>query len=694
MRNHFFSSLCKFLFAAAVLTLLLLIYWSSLLVEEDLLKVKSQVEALEERMGRDSQERLFKPRDAGAAPVASVDSPRPHIDPKLPNLLIADPFYETTLPKMLGPGFTPQGFRETATVGIPDNLHVFSQYADIRTWTGYCTAGLVKRRFGFFEIYGPSAAIKIEERPVNNGDSVEYWVHLREGLDWQPLKQDWFPSTVKLAPMFLKKHPLTAHDFKLGYDAVMNPFVTSQAAVVVRQFYNDIEEVRVLDDVTFVVRWKTYPMKTADGKVEKRPKYLAKGYTMSFTPLASFVYKYYPDGKKIVENDSDPNVYRTNSTWAQSFTEHWSKNVIPSCGPYCFDGMNDQGIKFLRNPDYFDPMDALVQGMNVHFNLTTENNWQAFKQGALDSYSVLPEQLMELNAFLKSPAYQEQIKAGGSKIERLDYVYRAFTYIGWNEAKPLFKSKMVRRAMTMAIDRKRIIKQILNGMGIEVACPFYPYSPSYDNSIVPWPFDPTEARKILEEEGFADLDGDGIIEKTGPDGTLRFEFALTYYVKNPTTKAICEYVATSLKQIGVKCNLNGVDVADLSAVFDDKSFDAYFLAWAFVDPPEDPRQIWHSSGAKEKGSSNSIGFVNAEVDQLIDALTYEYDPVKRIDLYHRFDKIIHEEAPYTFMYTPKVNYVYRDYLQNVFLPVDRQDLVPGAVVAEPDPSIYWIKKHK
>ena len=117
------------------------------------------------------------------------------------------------------------------------------------------------------------------------------------------------------------------------------------------------------------------------------------------------------------------------------------------------------------------------------------------------------------------------------------------------------------------------------------------------------------------------------------------------------------------------------------------------LAWALGTPPEDPRQLWYSTGAKEKGSSNTIGFANTEIDRIIDQLDYEYDPKKRLALYHRFDAIIHEQQPYTFLYTPKVTLLYRDYLKNVFLPVHRQDLVPGANMAEPDPSIFWIKKN-
>ena len=165
-------------------------------------------------------------------------------------------------------------------------------------------------------------------------------------------------------------------------------------------------------------------------------------------------------------------------------------------------------------------------------------------------------------------------------------------------------------------------------------------------------------------------------------------------MKNPTTKAICEYVATALKEIGVKCLLNGVDIADLSAKFDDKGFDALCLGWGLGTPPEDPRQLWHSVGAKEPGSSNAVGFNDPEADQIIEKLAFEDDSEERTKLYHRFHRIIHEEQPYTFIYTPKRVMLYREYIQNVFIPAERQDLIPGADVSEPISSIFWIKERK
>ena len=134
--------------------------------------------------------------------------------------------------------------------------------------------------------------------------------------------------------------------------------------------------------------------------------------------------------------------------------------------------------------------------------------------------------------------------------------------------------------MTLAIDRTRIIAQNLNDMGIPITGPFFRYSPSYDESIQAWPYDPEQAKRLLAAAGWVDLDGDGRREKIIDGKKVPFEFSLLYYAKNLATKAICEYIATSLREIGVIANIRGLDITDLSHSFEDKSFDAIFFGWA------------------------------------------------------------------------------------------------------------------
>lgn len=663
-----------------------MLYWSSLLVEEDNHTLLHEMDELKQEFAelKKQNEKIRNavknaPQETPSKQTVETKSAainRPLMDPALPNLLKEDPFYETTLPKLLGEHFTPHGTLHESTVGKPGDLHPFSNWAMVVGWTGLCNVSVCNLAFGKYETYAPNMAIKMERR------GNEFWIFLRDDVYWQPLSPDLFTEKVNLAPMFLKKNQVTAHDFKFHFDAIMNPYNQEAGALAMRTFLMDVEKVEVKDDFTFVVRWKS--------DSSKKIKYIAQQITGSFSPLASFVYKYFSDGTKIVENDSDPDTYSKDSVWAQNFAQHWAKNIIVSCGPWVFDGMTDTNIRFRRNSDYFQQQAALIQNQDVTFRNSNESVWQDFIGNHVEYTLLGPDQIEDFDNFLKTDRYQEQVKAKAA-IKRLDYVARAYTYVGWNEATPFFKSKKVRQAMTSAIDRQRIIKQNLHGMGIEITGPFYIYSKSYDQSIRPIPFDLLHAKNLLEEEGWYDSDGSGIIDKEIDGKRVKFKFSITYFVKNPTGKAICEYIATSLKQIGIECRLNGVDIADLSASLDGKTFDAIFMAWALGTPPEDPRQLWSSEGAKQPGSSNIIGFSNKEIDAIIDQLDYEENPQKRIELYHKFHAIINDEQPYTFLYTPKRIMLYREYLENVFIPADRQDLVPGADIGEPIDSIYWIR---
>ena len=687
----------RFVLGFALFAFMAMLYWSSVLVEQelkfiqgDLLQIKNELFAIRGDVDKVRTEILKNALEQISADHPKSRVPLDHSISSSINLLTPDPFYTTTLPNLLGPHFKPHGIRKEGTVGKPDNLHPFSNWSQVAAWNGMCTVALTNQAIGKYETFTPDMAQSMELRRTPDG-RPEYWLSLRQDVFWQPLDPRHFTENLELAPFFLLKHQVTAHDFKFFLDAVMNPHVDESQAVALRIYYNDIEEVRVVDDFTLVVRWKTTPVKGEDGTETLQMKYLAKSFTGSLRPLARFVYQYFVDGTKIVADDADAQTYRTNAIWAQNFSHHWANNVIVSCGPWLFDGMTDREIHFRRNPDYYNPYAVLVSAYEIKFRDTPDAIWEDFKTGSLDLFEVPPNLLAEFDQFLQSRPYLRQSEQGLG-VKRLDFLARSYNYVGWNESRPLFNSSKVRQALTLAIDRERIIRQNLNGMAIQTTGTFFPFSPSYDSSLKPYSFDLDQSRQLLQEEGWYDSDGDGVIDKLINGKRIPFRFSLTYYVKNPTTKSICNYIATTLKEIGVDCNPNGVDMADLSALFEDKDFDAIFLGWALGTPPEDPKQLWYSTGAKEKGSSNAIGFANAEVDRIIDQLEYEFDPKKRIELYHRFDAIIYEEAPYTFLYAPKIALVYRDYLQNVFIPAERQDLIPGANVGEPQPSIFWIRE--
>jgi peptide/nickel transport system substrate-binding protein len=61
--------------------------------------------------------------------------------------------------------------------------------------------------------------------------------------------------------------------------------------------------------------------------------------------------------------------------------------------------------------------------------------------------------------------------------------------------------------------------------------------------------------------------------------------------------------------------------------------------------------IWHSSKTKP-GELNFIHYNNPEVDRLLEEGRHTFDREKRKQAYFRFQEIIAEDQPYTFLFVP------------------------------------------
>ncbi len=194
-----------------------MLYWSSLIVEENIQSLRTEVSEIKQKMQGQSTQMVSHVQTTQKAEEAVTGS-YAHMDPNLPNLLEKDPFYETTLPKLLGPNFVPHGTMHESTLGKPENLHPFSEWGEVQNWVGKCNVTVATLAFGKYDSFAPAMAVKIERR----GNA--FWVFLRDDAYWQPITPDLFTEKIDLAPVFSQKHQVTAYDYKFQYDAVMNPY--------------------------------------------------------------------------------------------------------------------------------------------------------------------------------------------------------------------------------------------------------------------------------------------------------------------------------------------------------------------------------------------------------------------------------------------------------------------------------------
>ena len=238
----------------------------------------------------------------------------------------------------------------------------------------------------------------------------------------------------------------------------------------------------------------------------------------------------------------------------------------------------------------------------------------------------------------------ENLRTGNPELQIFHFPTRAYNYIGWNGVHAFFKSMRVRRALTMAIDRKLIIANICYGFGDECTSPFVPLIWAYNSDIEPIPFDPQRAREILSEEGFADTDGDGWLERDGK----RFEFALMTNYGNQARMDTQIMVQEMLRKVGIKVNPLTLEWKAMLDRLKASNFDAVVNSWR-IGTKADLSPIW-SCESMRKGGYNRINYCNPTVDSLNALACSMFDFEEARPLFNRAQELIYNEQPYTFLY--------------------------------------------
>ena len=228
------------------------------------------------------------------------------------------------------------------------------------------------------------------------------------------------------------------------------------------------------------------------------------------------------------------------------------------------------------------------------------------------------------------------------RIER--FLDRTYTYVGWNSKNPLFASARVRRALGMAIDRQSIIDALCYGFARPCLGPIHPILWAYDDTLEPLPFDPDSARAILAEEGWADHDGDGVLDRDG----VPFSFELKTNLGNQVRMDAAVMVQSQLEKIGVEVEPRNYEWTVLwDSVIKHEYETAVMVGWS-VSLKVDLKPIFHTESLGEK--FNHTGYSNPRVDELIDRASALATFDEAMPLWAEVQREIVADQPYTFLF--------------------------------------------
>jgi peptide/nickel transport system substrate-binding protein len=186
---------------------------------------------------------------------------------------------------------------------------------------------------------------------------------------------------------------------------------------------------------------------------------------------------------------------------------------------------------------------------------------------------------------------------------------------------------------------------------VAIESPIFVKRPEHNSALDPWVFDPQKARNLLAEAGWSDSDGDGILDKMIDGERVPLRFEIISNAGNEERRNVGLVVIDEFKKAGIDASFRGIDWSIMLEKVKKFDYDAVILGWTGGGAlPPDAYQIWHSSQAIA-GGSNFVNFKNDEVDQILEAYRLEFDAPKRKLLYDRFQEILYDEQPYTFLYT-------------------------------------------
>jgi len=394
--------------------------------------------------------------------------------------------------------------------------------------------------------------------------------------------------------------PMTAEDVLFTFDAIQNP---ENETADLKGYYQDVEKAEMLDPYT--IRFTC-----------KKPYYR---HLIMLGGLPIFPKHVYGEG---------------------NLNQHPNNRVPVGSGPYVFESWDtNQQVTFKRNDDYWRDTDRGFLDRKVYKIISDDNAaFQVLENGDLDVMGLSTEQWVNRtdSAQFQARFRKMQYWGGGG-------YYGHYTYIGWNERRPMFADKRVRQAMTLLLDRQQVLDTIYHGIGRICTGPFPHYVDAYDPDIKPWPFDPERAQAQLDEAGWVDTDNDGVRDKDGV--TFEFEFLMPSGVQE--VEQMVTFYQEQLADVGIRMTIRRLEWATFLENLTKRQFDAVTLGWA-MPPEQDPYQVWHSSGADQ--GSNYPAYKNEEVDRILEEARMEFDAGKRNAMYRKLHAILHEDQPYTFLF--------------------------------------------
>ena len=231
----------------------------------------------------------------------------------------------------------------------------------------------------------------------------------------------------------------------------------------------------------------------------------------------------------------------------------------------------------------------------------------------------------------------------------------------------LFQDVRFRKAVSFAINRKRISDDVYNGLAVPAFGPLTSANSEFYNPNIPkTPYDLNQAKLMLASMGISQMDSNKMLLYNGKE----IKFTILTNVENDQRKSICAIIAENLREIGINATFTPIVFNKLVSDLDDAPYnwEACLLGFTGGVDPHDDANVWRSSAInhqwwpKEKQPATPW---EAEIDKIFIDADHEMDPIKRKALYDRWQVIAANELPFIYTVTPTLHAAVRNKFGNL-----------------------------
>lgn len=432
---------------------------------------------------------------------------------------------------------------------------------------------------------------------------AEAWQMDPEGL--------WLRVKIRDNAKFSDGVPVTAEDVRWVYhDFVMNPQIDAER---IRSTMDTMDKVVVISEKVVEFRFKEVYFANLDNAL-----------TMFILPK-HFYSKLQPS-----EVNQGAGLLMGSGPYKLERTPDVSRQWAPP-----------EDVVLVRNEQYWGPRSPLDK---IRYKAITDEQARLtdYKNGQSDMITPSAPQYISNQADPKFRAENQCLSWVNMRSGRAGIIWNCGPRLGTLTP---FHDKRVRLAMTHLLDRQAMIRDIWKGMGTVAVGFAGPESPASPKDQQAWPYNPARAKELLKEAGWEDRDGNRVLE----DAQGReFVFEMTYFGGGEIAERIATFIKDSCAAVGIRVTLRPMDWSVGEPVRKRRDFDAMLMAWGANAPESDPKQIFHSSSILNEG--DNFGQWNSpEADRFLDLARREVNRDKRMELWHGFERVMHEEQPYTWV---------------------------------------------